>query len=63
MKIVIFDDNEKDLNELARTILSWKEQRGHSDIILNKYHSAHSLTFSLSDYDSYDVFFLDIIHH
>ena len=61
MKIVIFDDNEKDLNELARTILSWKEQRGHSDIILNKYHSAHSLTFSLSDYDSYDVFFLDIM--
>lgn len=61
MKIVVFDDNEKDLNELARTILSWKEQHGYCDIILNKYHSAHSLTFSLSNYDSYDVFFLDIM--
>ena len=51
MKIVVFDDNEKDLNELARIILSWKEQYGYSDIILNKYNSVHSLTFSLSNYD------------
>ena len=61
MKIVVFDDNEKDLNELVRIIISWKEQRGYSDIILNEYLSAGSLLLSLTDFNSYDVFFLDIM--
>lgn len=61
MKIIVFDDNEKDLDELTRIILSWKERHSYSDIILNKYLSADSLLFSLTDFNSYDVFFLDIM--
>lgn len=61
MKIVVFDDNEKDLNKLVQTIHSWKVQRGYSDIIITTYHNSDSLIFSIPDISSYDVFFLDIM--
>ena len=61
MKIVVFDDNEKDLTELVQIVHLWKEQRGYSDIILNKFLSADSLLFSLTEFNSHDAFFLDIM--
>lgn len=61
MKIVVFDDNEKALTELVQIVHLWKEQRGYSDIILNKFLSADSLLFSLTEFNSHDAFFLDIM--
>lgn len=61
MKIVAFDDNEKDLNKLVQYVQSWKEQHGYSDVVIFPYHDVDSLLFSFPDIASYDVFFLDIM--
>ena len=61
MKIVVFDDNKKELDELTQTVHSWKSHHNYSDVIIHSYLDTHSLLFSIPDIDSYDVFFLDIM--
>ena len=61
MKIVVFDDNEKDLNKLVCTIQTWKQQHSYSDIVIFPYHDIDSLLFAFPEINSYDAFFLDIM--
>lgn len=61
MKIVVFDDNEKDLNKLVCTIQTWKQQHSYSDIVIFSYHDIDAFLFALPEINSYDAFFLDIM--
>ena len=61
MKIVVFDDNKEDLDELTQTVHLWKSHHNYSDVIVHSYLDMHTLLFSIPDINSYDVFFLDIM--
>ena len=61
MKIVLFDDNAKDLDSLVQIVERWGAQRNCKDLILYKFDSLSTLEFSLQDLQFSDVFFLDIM--
>lgn len=61
MKVVIFDDNKKDLESLVRIIEQWGGQRNCKDLIFFKYARISSLMFSLPETQFADIFFLDIM--
>lgn len=61
MKIAVFDDNKKDLDKMLTIIRSWIQHHNYSDIVLIPYSDSKVLQFALSDFNTYDVFFLDIM--
>ena len=61
MKIVIFDDNPDDRNELIEIIRSWSHESNCNDLIIYPFDRIEALKFSLPDYLFSDIFFLDIM--
>ncbi len=61
MKIVAFDDNQKELHELHQMVTSWSQSRQYPDIIVKTFTKSSDLRFSLPDFYQWDVFFLDIM--
>ena len=61
MKIVAFDDNQKELHELYQMVTSWSQNRQYPDVIVKTFTEGSDLRFSLPDFYQWDVFFLDIM--
>ncbi len=61
MKIVAFDDNQKELHELYQMVTSWSQNRQYPDVIVKAFTKGSDLRFSLPDFYQWDVFFLDIM--
>ena len=61
MKIVVFDDNRKDRENLVRILNEWGNMTGHQDLILRKFDKITDLENSLNEESFPDLFFLDIM--
>lgn len=61
MKIVIFDDNQEDLDALNQMITSWSNDKVYTDLIIRSFTESAYLDFILPDLYYWDVFFLDIM--
>ena len=58
MKIVIFDDNQTDMQRLCQIIDEWKKDKRYSDVIMMRYNRISDLDFSLDELIFSDIFFL-----
>ena len=61
VKIVVFDDNLKDRENLVRILNEWGNMTGHQDLILRKFDKITDLENSLNEESFPDLFFLDIM--
>ncbi len=61
MRIIVFDDDPRDLARLLEMIDKWERLRRHSDIIIKTYDSICAMEFDFSDILFYDLFFMDIM--
>lgn len=61
MKIVIFDDDEKDLRAMTGIVERWGKQRNCKDLVFFTYDRVSSLEFFLPEIQFADLFFLDIM--
>ncbi len=61
MKIVIFDDDQTDMQRLCHIIDEWKKDKRYSDVIMMRYNRISDLDFSLDELIFSDIFFLDIM--
>ena len=61
MKIIVFDDNITDLENLVQMIKSWKKAENGIDIVVRKFSSISDLIFTFEEIVYSDIFFLDIM--
>jgi DNA-binding LytR/AlgR family response regulator len=61
MKIVVFDDNQNDMERLVGMLTDWSQNNQCRDVIISEYSSIAELEVMLDDVNFPDVFFLDIM--